>query len=343
MTMTATDEVDRYVADVAVHLRRAAGLGDDERAELLDDLQQHLREVAAEPGPPLHERLGRPEDYAAELLGSAGVEPGDGHEPHVPMIRRAAQFVAHLQRTPVAERAVAYTRDLRPAWWLARGYLWTWAAFVVLDADSLALNGVFVPESTGSNIGLSVLAVVAGVAGSLSLARRVTSGTRKWRRLAVAGNVVAIVGFFAFLDHASAGSRTVYYYPSEPMQSRCLSHKDGRPIQNLYPYDSEGRPLENVLLYDDLGRPIDNLCPEQHDAQGNLVKTEYARDANGAPAINVFPRRQSRSQYDGTSLGPVPPPALVIPRLASPTSTTTTPAGATTPTSSATPTTTTTP
>ncbi len=67
-TDAATIEADRYLKEVAPHL---AALPAQERADLLDDLAQHLREIAAEPGPPLTERIGSPEAYAAELLASA--------------------------------------------------------------------------------------------------------------------------------------------------------------------------------------------------------------------------------------------------------------------------------
>lgn len=54
---TATPDAERYLREVASHL---AGLPAGDRAELLEDLAQHLEEIAAEPGPPLSERLGSP-------------------------------------------------------------------------------------------------------------------------------------------------------------------------------------------------------------------------------------------------------------------------------------------
>jgi len=84
-----------------------------------------------------------------------------------------------------------------------------------------------------------------------------------------------------------------------------------------------------VLLCDQAGRPIDNLCPT-FDAQGRRLLTEYRRDVNGAAVINAFPRRQSaflrlepplsRPGVTGPDpTVPVGPPAVVVPRLASPT------------------------
>jgi uncharacterized membrane protein len=67
------DAVARYAAAVRAAV---ADLGDEERAQLLDDLEAHLQEVAAESGAPLTERLGPPEAYAAELRAAYGAPPG---------------------------------------------------------------------------------------------------------------------------------------------------------------------------------------------------------------------------------------------------------------------------
>ena len=66
------DAVARYAAAVRAAV---ADLGDDERAQLLDDLEAHLHEVAAESGTPLTARLGPPEAYAAELRAAYGAPP----------------------------------------------------------------------------------------------------------------------------------------------------------------------------------------------------------------------------------------------------------------------------
>src|SRR5215211_2863511 len=70
------DTIDGDVARYATAVRAAfADLPGPERELLLEDLEDHLQEVAAEAGGPLEERLGRPETYAAELRASAGL-PG---------------------------------------------------------------------------------------------------------------------------------------------------------------------------------------------------------------------------------------------------------------------------
>lgn len=70
------DDAARYADAVRAAL---ADLGDEERAALLDDLEAHLAEVAAESDAPLTERLGPPDRYAAELR--AAYDPGARREP----------------------------------------------------------------------------------------------------------------------------------------------------------------------------------------------------------------------------------------------------------------------
>jgi hypothetical protein len=67
------DTISADVARYATAVRAACGdLPGPDRELLLEDLEDHLQEVAAEAGGPLEERLGRPEVYAAELRASAG-------------------------------------------------------------------------------------------------------------------------------------------------------------------------------------------------------------------------------------------------------------------------------
>jgi hypothetical protein len=90
--------------------------------------------------------------------------------------------------------------------------------------------------------------------------------------------------------------------------------------------DSSGKLIPQFFLTDQAGRAIDNLCPDQTDAEkpNGPARTTYARDINGAPVYNVFPRAQQRATstdpMTGESLGsaPVPPPAVVLPQIAPP-------------------------
>src|SRR2546422_11640393 len=72
MAMTTDDrasDVPPYAAAVRAAL---SDLPHDQSEALLEDLEDHLREIAAEAGAPLTERLGPPEEYAQELRAAYG-------------------------------------------------------------------------------------------------------------------------------------------------------------------------------------------------------------------------------------------------------------------------------
>lgn len=320
-TDTATLDAERYLKDVAPHL---AALPADERADLLDDLAQHLREIAAEEGPPLAERLGPPEAYAAELLASAGVVP-DGR-PSAPLLARASRMIEHGRQSWAGQELVRLSPALRPAWWVIRAYL---AVSLLAGVQGGGDGAVPIPELAGSQL-IGLLAILAAIPLSVRLGER---SLRRGGRLLLAGAhvVLAIYGLSLLDDAGSTPIRYVDAYGPPTYADRgCLAAASGQPITNLYAYDTDGRLLDPVLLFDQDGQPVDNLCPEA-DTRGRQLFTEYRQDVNGAPVINAFPRRQTASVQPGRpsfpgqpeATVPVRPPAVVVPRL-SPTTTVTT-------------------
>ncbi len=330
---TVNLDADRYLKEVAPHL---AVLPADERADLLEDLAQHLREIAAEPGPPLAERLGAPEAYAAELLASAGVPTT--WRPRTPLLTRAASLTDRARASWVGQEVVRLQPVLRPAWWVVRAYLAV-SLLSALERDG-AYPGFPLPHLFGNPF-LGLLGVLVAIPLSVRLAQRPLPPAG---RLAVLGANV-VLAFYALSLLGRAGTPELRYIesyggPVAAASRGCLTTASGNVITNLYGYDTEGRLLDPVLLYDQNGQPIDNLCPE-FDERGRRLTTEYRRDVNGAPVINAFPRRQTaslppdpfdanrpRTSVPPTSTVPVTPPAVVVPRLA-PTTTTvpTAPAG----------------
>jgi hypothetical protein len=329
----AADEAARYLADVAAHL---SALPPAERDELLDDLQQHLLEVAAEEGPSLLERLGPPAAYAADLLASVGA-PADAAERRVPLRDHARRWIRAVEASPRGAAALAYVKSLRPAWWLARGLIvgW-WLTVVMLNAD--VGRWLIFPEARGRRVP-GVVAVLAATLVSVLIGLRTSGLGRGWRRAVMAGNVaVALMAVFLTTTRQAYPADSVQGYYVGPPPGQCLTNRQGQVIENLYPYDAEGRPLDRVLLYDQTGQPVDNLCPATTDPYGRPVKTEYGRDANGAAVINVFPRKQSMT--DSPTPAPTPAPAIVVPKLAPTTTTTTAPTTTTAAPTTAAPTTT---
>ena len=109
--MIEIDEVARYGAAVRAAL---ADLAPDEREELLEDLEDHLAEVAAEPGASLTDRLGDPERYAGELRAAFGARSRRRRRRLVPRGRRARTLAAALVAL-VALGAWLGWRSMQPA------------------------------------------------------------------------------------------------------------------------------------------------------------------------------------------------------------------------------------
>lgn len=194
MNTTVDGEVARYAAAVRAAF---ADLPAPDRETLLEDIEDHLVEVAAESGGPLEERLGPPETYAAELRAWAGLPaPGAARRrgPRASRLGRRVQRLAATVAAHPAGRAVfEFLPELRPAWWVLRGYLAVQAVAVAISVVLLAGSGLSfpVPALLNSQV-LGLLAVVAAVAGSVALGRRGIV-TRRARWLVLAGNAALAV------------------------------------------------------------------------------------------------------------------------------------------------------
>lgn len=102
-------------------------------------------------------------------------------------------------------------------------------------------------------------------------------------------------------------------------------------LKELAPHLAALPADERADLLEDLAQHLrENLCPEVDD-QGRRLTTEYRQDANGAPVINAFPRRQSVTVRpepgQPPATVPVRPPAVVVPKLAPTTTLPATPSG----------------
>ncbi|MEU4624156.1 hypothetical protein AB0G04_29790 [Actinoplanes sp. NPDC023801] len=276
MNLTAQDEIAVYVEGVRQAL---GGLPDTVRDELLEDLPEHLAEVLAEGGGSLHERLGPPDAYAAELSASAGFVLGQPAEVPGEQSRIAATAARHrarinrvLQRADErAGPALGYSRAsefltlLRPAWWVLRGYLAAMAvAFMLHDHDTpLGL----LPRAGGDDF-TAMFLLTLGILGSIWLGRQGRPAARWPRRLLRFGTaflvIFAVAGFF---EVDSAAQRDRYYDQ--------VSYVDpGSPysdVRDVFVYDGQGKLLVGVQLYDQSGQPIRLGDPNCWDAEGNPV------------------------------------------------------------------------
>ena len=323
MNDTIQGEVARYAAAVRA---ACADLPGPDRELLLEDLEDHLQEVAAEAGGPLAERLGRPEAYAAELRASAGLPapgrgPAGGRRPRRRLresrvARRLAGAGGAVLAHPAARAVVRFLPELRPAWWVLRGYLTVQAVAVALTP--LFAGGGFsfpVPRLLGSSL-LGLLAVAAAAAGSVAIGRR-GAGSRRARALLAAGNVaLAVVALLLVGELADSEAyddyrpefATTFAGPVSGLRS------DGREISNIFPFDAQGRPLKDVYLIDQDGQPV----VASH--YGNeYLEPRIPLDRDGVEVANRYPQTQHQldpatgQRYPGPTPEFRPPPGPLRP------------------------------
>ncbi|MGI5492595.1 HAAS signaling domain-containing protein [Microtetraspora malaysiensis] len=257
--MTPRMDPEEYARAVRVELD---DLPAKDRDELLEDLDDHLTEVAAESDVPLEERLGSPAAYAAELRAAYGGRPA---RPRRSVTGRVGAVLGAAHRRllglPPYRQVVAFLPELRPAWWAIRGYA---LALVVLSAVG---PGGVVP---GDPVSWAFTLMV--IWASVWLGRRTIAGVgSRWRRtpliLANAGAAWAVLVGVAAADHTGVYETAVGYDaggPAQPVEVRNVGSFDGGGIYNIVPYAADGTALTDVRLYDQDGRPI-ILEPEMYN------------------------------------------------------------------------------
>lgn len=258
MNAATQAEITHYVEQVRSAL---ADLPDQVRAELLEDLPEHLAEVLAEGDGTLVDRLGDPTEYAAELRTSAALdapaEPvGLGRRAGVAW-RATRDRLGRVDRRvgPVLGYATAseFLRSLRPGWWVLRGYL---AAMLFTH---LLFGGISSPLPTpGGSVPAGLLLLTVAVTGSVWLGRRGLRSTRRPRLVVTVATALALVGFASYflfgLGSRSEGPHVVASnggaaYLAPPLPSTAA------PL-DVYVYDSQGQLVEGARLFDENGEPI---------------------------------------------------------------------------------------
>src|SRR5207302_519663 len=120
------DPDDRHsdVAAYAAAVRAAlADLPPAEAQALLEDLDDHLAEVAAESTEPLAQRLGPPQAYAAELRSAYRTTGLDDDRRRTPVARQLRHLRERITGSSSYREVRAFLPELRPAWWVLRAYL----------------------------------------------------------------------------------------------------------------------------------------------------------------------------------------------------------------------------
>lgn len=300
-TGTVTHEAAaNYLASLQAAL---SDLPPAEVEEIMDDVGQHVAEVTAELSGQdqdegddlprrLRERLGEPEQYAAELRAAAGYPPRPAEQPaEAPRPRLAGLRVALwllilatllaalaglgklaegtllvaalatlsliiVLRHPGKVAAFAELPELR--WLRARnpdGKVEEYARLVQPGwwlIRALGITAVFVGASFFHP--LVLLLAVPLVIGSVWLGRR-SQTDRRWLWLVLPLNAMAIVATLGLSDQApvEVGVPTPASSADESGPKPGLMLGD---VDNIYPFDSTGQPLSGIYLYDEHGQPI---------------------------------------------------------------------------------------
>jgi uncharacterized membrane protein len=291
-------DVTAYAAAVRAAL---ASLPDAERESLLEDLEDHLAEVASESGLPLQERLGRPEDYAAELR-SAYAGNAATTTRRRPLRDRVRALISSAIGTTAYRELREFLPELRPGWWVLRAYL---AVLVITFIFSTGHDLRPIPNPFSSRGLLQILATLLAIAISVRIGRRGLPRSKGWRGAALVANVAIAIFALPVLvrmstDHAYAYPvyQPAHQYVTDVEAGYCSSGT----FTNVYPYTKDGRPLKEILLYDQNG------CPLTISRKSTEVITDFPLGADGRRIPNEYPLNQRRSNGDR-----IPPPWVALP------------------------------
>jgi len=294
-TSKPANDVVAYAASVRSAL---ASLPDAERASLLEDLENHLAEVAGESDLSLEERLGKPEDYAAELRSAYGSGSSTLKVKRRWQIReRSWGLVKMAFGTQVYRELRALLPQLLPGWWVLRAYLIVLVLAFMSRGDS-NLRPIPNPFSSGGL--LQILATLVAIFISVRLGRRGMPVNRGWRGAVLAVNVgIAVLALPVLVSMGTGATSYSYADTSDPYFS-AVSAGYYPGLTNIYPYSKDGKALKDVLLYDQDGHPL-------IASTGDLV-TDVPTGADGLPIPNAYPL----NQRDSNGL-PVLPPRVALP------------------------------
>ena len=191
------DDVTTYAASVRAAL---SDLPPDQAGVLLEDLEDHLREVATDAGGSLAERLGPADQYAQELRRAYGVAHAGATRQH-PLLRDVTVAISRVTTSSWYRQVRAFLPELRPAWWVLRAYL---LVLVITVAFSPSYNIRPIPNPFSSRGLLEVVAMAIAIVVSVRLGRRNRPLAKGGRLLAIAANV--LIALIAVPALASMGT-----------------------------------------------------------------------------------------------------------------------------------------
>jgi hypothetical protein len=281
-----TWEAEDYLAAVGHQL---ADLPAEERSALLEDLALHLESLGAEDDDrSFAVRLGPADAYAAELRAAAGLPPRSVR-PRLVGAELRQQVMAALGHPWVGELRRLLT-ELRPAWWVLRGYL---LVLVPCLVPFDAARDFPVPAPMGDHA-LGVVLVLLAVVGSVALGRRRLP--RLVGALVVVGGAALALGAVALWQGAAEDGLTRVssppaWFPAEAPRAEGAYPLLSRygPVTDVLPYAADGTPLTGVLLFDQDGRPL-HVGRQEWWADGCVRVLQQPLAADGVPVAFSYPQ-----------------------------------------------------
>ena len=291
MNSSAT-EIERYISGVSAAL---ADLPDPVRQELLEDLPDHLAEIAADDPASLDDRLGPPASYAAELRAATGVDVGK----HERSPARVAATIAALRphaRTfdETVGRMIGYDRlvdflvQLRPAWWVLRGYVVAMLLLYFL-ADGYDL---FPQDSSAGLLGWVLVVVLVGL--SIRIGRRPLHLTRRVRPLWLAAGATAVLVALG-LAWVTGGFDNAVPNPSYSPSGN-VSYEDPSEV---YVYTENGQSITDVRVYNRRGEAVPIAVP-MGCGQTEQVYQERRGCPDTGPTVIPEPSESGTPSRSGT-------------------------------------------
>ncbi len=322
-TLTDTDEVADYVAEVHSYL---TDLDAEEIEDVIDDLFAHLTEVRQNSELPLTALVGEPHAYVIELRASAGLGPittgaqtrASGPPPPLrPPLTKAVGRTVRKASEPVRRHAWfqqvrSFLPELRPAWWVARGFLLAvMASMLTSNRDNGLGHIALIPDIYRSDL-LGLLATIGLIVASVRWGRaQYEGGWRPWA-VRLAGGVAVLALLIAW---SQVNDRGTYY--AEDIAASTQTDFTILPA-NIFAYLPDGTPIDSFLLYNESGEPV--VLPQHGYSEWlhSQFEAPFQTAASGAPTPNLYPRTMSVWQYSGASdsgatLEPTQPPLVLAP------------------------------
>jgi hypothetical protein len=294
--MASNDQAIDVAAFAASVRATLSDLPSDQAEVLLEDLEDHLREIAAEADGPLSERLGPPEQYAQELRAAYGAAQGERRKD--PAFHDLHRGVARVKGSAWYRELRAFLPELRPAWWVLRAYL---LVLILTAAFSPGYNLRPIPNPFSTRGLLEIVVALFAIVLSVRLGRRNRPLARGGRLLANGANVaIAVLALPVLISMGTFPYAAVMTYAGQSV-NQPLTTPDGL-VTNIYAYSKDGKPLTDVLLYDQEGRPL-MLGKDIGD-----VTSDYPVGADGLPITNAYPLNQRHLNGD-----PVTTPRVALP------------------------------